>query len=219
MVDKNSKKIEGLLKEIERYSKKSSYTAYFICGKKYKELFLVRKEAKDLDDAIEAITNAIKQEEKSEAYCQRADLYSLKGDNDSAVADFKRANEIYEPSGNYCDDLFVKNHLESISQLQGVKDTITKLKEEGKMDPEFLKSYEILTDNVMKVANRVHALELKDAEKEKQLAEMQAQIFELLEQKKQSTGSNEELEKLKKEMDVVVKKLGELSMNVDMIMG
>lgn len=218
MVDKNSKKIEGLLKEIERYSKKSSYTAYCLCGGKYKELFLVRKEAKDLDDAIEAYTNAIKQEEKSEAYCHRADLYTLKGDNDSATADFKRANEIYEPSGNYCDDLYLKNHLESISQLQGVKDTIAKLKEEGKMDPEFLKSYETLTDNVMKVANRVHALELKDAEKEKQITEMQAQILELLEQKKQSTGSNEELEKLKKEMDVVVKKLGELSMNVDMLM-
>lgn len=214
----NSKKIEAVKKEIDRYSNKTSFTAYSLKGQKLKELFFLTREAKVIDDAIEAYTNAINKEEKSESYCHRADLYTLKGDNDSAVADFKRANEIYEPSGNYCDDLYLKNHLESISQLQGVKDTITKLKEEGKMDPEFLKSYETLTDNVMKVANRVHALELKNTEQEKQLAEMQAQIRELLEQKKQSTGTNEELQKLQKEMDIVVKKLYELSNDVNMLM-
>lgn len=221
MVDnqKNKGQIENLKKEIDRYSKKSSYSSYYMVGTKYKQLYTFTKDINDIDKAIEAFTNAIKVEEKSESYCHRADMYSLKGDHDSAVADFKRANEIYEPSGSFCDDLYMKNHLESISQLQGVKDTIAKLKQEGKMDPEFLQSYETLTDNVMKVTNRVHALELKDEEKNKQIAEMQEQIKALLEMQKNSSGSNDEVLKLKEEMKIVVKKVSEISMNVDMIMG
>ena len=219
MVDnqKNKGQIENLKKEIDRYLKKTSYSAYCMAGTRLKQLYALTKDINDIDKAIEVYTNAIKVEEKSEAYCNRADMYSLKGDNDSAVADFKRANEIYEPSGNYCEDLFMKNHLESISQLQGVKDTIAKLKEEGKMDPEFLKSYETLTDNVMKVANRVHALEHRDEEKTKQILEMQEQIKGLLEKEKISSGNNDELLKLRKEMDIMIKKVGEIKNDVDMI--
>lgn len=214
---KNSK-IENLRKDADRYRKKPNYNSYMLLGGKLKEIYFLTKDSKVLDECIEVYTDAIKFEEKSEAYCHRADLYSLKNDHNAAVADFKRANEIYEPSGNYCEDLNMKHHLESISQLQGVKDTIAKLKEEGKMDADFLESYDKLCDSVMQVSNRVRALELKDEVKDKQIAEMQEQIKELLERQNNSLGNNEELEKIKKEMATVVQKVGEISMNVDLIM-
>ena len=69
--------IENLKKEIQRYSGKTSYVAYCLKGNRMEKLFLITKDFKDLDDAIEAYTNAIKVEESSDAYCNRANLYCL----------------------------------------------------------------------------------------------------------------------------------------------
>ena len=153
MVDNNKKieqKMKGLMKEIERYSSKNSYTSKFLTGKKLKELYDITKDIKHIDEAIKVFSDAIELEEKPEGYIERATLYILKNENDSAFADFKRACKIYKPSENYCDDLYIKDHLEKMSQLICIEESIAKLKEEGKIDEEFLKFYESLNKNCVK---------------------------------------------------------------------
>ena len=157
MVD-NCEKIEKLKEDIEICRSKNSYTRNILAGKKLKELYDITKDIKHIDEAIEAFSNAIELEEKPEGYIERATLYILKNENDSAFADFKRACKIYKPSENYCDDLYIKNHLEEMSQLICIKDSIAKLKDEEKIDEEFLKFYESLNKNCVKL-NKLYDFE------------------------------------------------------------
>ena len=170
MVDKNNK-IEEILKDIKRKERTKSYDSYSLIGGYYLNLYKIRKDEKDLDEAIKSYTEAMKyQPEMAEVYVNRANIYVIKNDNESAVQDFAKASELRKKNpGDALDNFYLDNHLSSLSQLQGIKDTISNLKQKGQMDPEFLESYEQLTDNVLKLNNRMYALEVKNDEQAKRI--------------------------------------------------
>lgn len=219
MVEKNSK-IEEILKDIKRKERIKSYDSCYLVGGRYLDLYKVRKDEKDLDEAIKAYTAAIGYDaEKAEIYVLRANIYIMKNDNDSAMQDFKKASELHKKNpGDALDNYYLNNHLESLSQIQGIKDTIAKLKEKGEMDPEFLESYTQLTDNVEKLNNRMFALENKNEEQAKQIAELMNRMNEMSIEIKSNSKSNDEIKKMKEEINTLTSKLNEVSMNVEMVM-
>lgn len=217
-MENKNKKNQQLLKKIDRYRQKNSYTGKLLLGQYLKKLYDVTNDIKHLDEAIEAYSNAIKLDEEVEGYCERANLYLLKNENDSAFADFKKACKIYVPTGNFCEDLNITNHLKEMSQSISIKDSIAKLKEEGKLDPEFLKFYESLNDHYVKFSNK-YVFKPKYENYNEQIKEINSQIKKLLEQNKQNSENNQEIEELKKDIEIILKKSAELNEKVDILKG
>ena len=219
MVDKNNK-IEEILKDIKRKERTKTYDSYSLIGGYYLNLYKIRKDEKDLDEAIKSYTEAMKyQPEMAEVYVNRANIYVIKNDNESAVQDFAKASELRKKNhGDALDDFYLDNHLSSLSQLQGIKDTISNLKQKGQMDPEFLESYEQLTDNVLKLNNRMYALEVKNDEQAKQIKELMEKMEQMSIEMKSNNKSDDEVKKLKEEISTLTLKLNEVSINVEMIM-
>ena len=219
MVDKNNK-IEEILKDIKRKERTKSYDSYSLIGGYYLNLYKIRKDEKDLDEAIKSYTEAMKfQPEIAEVYVHRANIYVIKNDNESAVQDFAKASELRKKNpGDALDNFYLDNHLSSLSQLQGIKDTISNLKQKGQMDPEFLESYEQLTDNVLKLNNRMYALEVKNDEQAQQIKELMQKMEQMSIEMKSNNKSDDEVKKLKEEISTLTLKLNEVSINVEMIM-
>lgn len=219
MVDKNNK-IEEILKDIKRKERTKSYDSYSLIGGYYLNLYKIRKDEKDLDEAIKSYTEAMKfQPEIAEVYVHRANIYVIKNDNESAVQDFAKASELRKKNpGDALDNFYLDNHLSSLSQLQGIKDTISNLKQKGQMDPEFLESYEQLTDNVLKLNNRMYALEVKNDEQAKQIKELMEKMEQMSIDMKSNNKSDDEVKKMKEEIGTITLKLKEVSDNVEMVM-
>ena len=219
MVDKNNK-IEEILKDIKRKERTKTYDSYSLIGGYYLNLYKIRKDEKDLDEAIKSYTEAMKfQPEIAEVYVHRANIYVIKNDNESAVQDFAKASELRKKNpGDVLDNFYLDNHLSSLSQLQGIKDTISNLKQKGQMDPEFLESYEQLTDNVLKLNNRMYALEVKNDEQAQQIKELMQKMEQMSIEMKSNNKSDDEVKKLKEEISTLTLKLNEVSINVEMIM-
>lgn len=218
MVD--NKKVEEILKDIKRKERIPSYDSLSIVGGKYLDLYKIRKDEKDLDEAIKAYTKAMEFDcEKAEVYVHRANIYVIKNDNESAVQDFAKASELHKKyPGDCLDNFYLNNHLSSLSQLQGIKDTIANLKEKGQMDPEFLESYEQLTENVLKLNNRMYALEIKNEEQAQQIAELMKKMEQMSIDMNSNSKSNEEIKKMKEEINTLTIKLKEVNDNVEMVM-
>lgn len=141
-------KIDELKNLVNFYDNETTYENFCLKGLKLKELYDLRRNRQDLDNAIESYTNAIKLKEKAEPYCSRAYLYALKNDFDASIADFIKMSEFYFLENDNIYNL--EKPIHTLSQMIGIKEKIKMLKYKGILDSKFINFYEKMSGNTNK---------------------------------------------------------------------